>query len=85
MEDIVGVWRMFRDPLTGFWCDNLYFADSPEDPPTNPCGPEVNVYSSAGTGMGLISEAILMHAVSVWRKQSLQLRAGGISSRELKI
>ena len=59
MEDIVNVWRMFRDPLTGFWCDNLYFAAHPDDPPTNPCGPEVNLYSAAGTGMGLVSEAIM--------------------------
>ena len=69
MEDIVAVWRMFRDPLTGFWCDNLYFADSPEDPPTNPCGPEVNVYSSAGTGMGLISEAIMTELGEREKKQ----------------
>ena len=25
MDDIVGVWREFRDPETGFWCDTLRF------------------------------------------------------------
>jgi len=59
MKDIVGVWRMFRDPLTGLWCDNLYFQAHPDDPPTNPCGPDNDHYSSAGTGMGLVSEAVM--------------------------
>ena len=59
MDDIVGVWRMFRDPQTGFWCDNLYFQAHPDDPPTNPCGTENDLYSGAGTGMGLVSEAIM--------------------------
>ena len=54
MDDIVGVWRQFRDPGNGFWCDGLWFSGS-----TTPCGPNNNFYSAAGTGMGLLSEAIM--------------------------
>ena len=25
MDDIVGVWGQYRDPLNGFWCDTLRF------------------------------------------------------------
>ena len=70
MRDIVGVWRMFRDPLTGFWCDNLYFQDHPDDPPTNPCGPDNDHYSSAGTGMGLVSEAVMAELGYQTRQQA---------------
>ena len=54
MDDIVGVWNLFRDQGTGLWCDSLWFADY-----QTPCGPDNNFYSSAGTGMGLVSEAIM--------------------------
>ena len=55
MDDLVSVWRMFRDPGNGFWCDGLWFSQSS----TTPCGPANNFYSAAGTGMGLVSEAIM--------------------------
>jgi len=55
MDDIVGVWNLFRDPLTGFWCDSLWI--STDD--VVPCGPDNNFYSSAGVGMGLVTEAIM--------------------------
>ena len=54
MDDIVGAWNLFRDPGNGFWCDGLWFSDYP-----TPCGPSNNFYSAAGTGMGLVSEAIM--------------------------
>ena len=70
MDDIVAVWRQFRyiyinrtspkrmifcrDPLNGLYCDKLRFSEF------FPCGPNNNQYSSAGTGMGLVSEAIVV-------------------------
>ena len=54
MDDIVGAWRTFRDPQNGFWCDSMWLSDY-----QTPCGPSNNYYSSAGTGMGLVSEAIM--------------------------
>merc|ERR1719270_243140 len=54
MDDIVTFWRQFRDPQNGFWCDNLL----PND--LRPCGAQNNFYSAAGTGMGLVSEAIMV-------------------------
>ena len=44
----------FRDPDTGFWCDTLRLENFV------PCGAQNNFYSSAGTGMGLVSEAIMV-------------------------
>ena len=71
MDDIVAVWRQFRYissyrvspkrmiiyrvPLNGLYCDKLRFSVS-----WTPCGPNNNQYSSAGTGMGLVSEAIMV-------------------------
>jgi len=55
MDDIVGVWGQYRDPLNGFWCDTLRFTSGTQ----TPCGPSNNFYSGAGTGMGLLSEAIM--------------------------
>ena len=37
MDDIVGVWRQFRDPDNGFWCDTLRFTS----------GPGLTVYSAS--------------------------------------
>ena len=54
MDDIVGAWRTFRDPQNGFWCDSMWLSDY-----QTPCGASNNFYSSAGTGMGLVSEAIM--------------------------
>ena len=54
MDDIVGSWRLFRDSKNGLWCDSMWLADYQE-----PCGANNNFYSSAGTGMGLVSEAIM--------------------------
>ena len=54
MDDIVGAWNLFRDPQNGFWCDSMWLSDY-----QTPCGPSNNFYSSAGTGMGLVSEAIM--------------------------
>ena len=54
MDDIVGAWKTFRDPQNGFWCDSMWLSDY-----QTPCGPSNNFYSSAGTGMGLVSEAIM--------------------------
>jgi len=51
--DLVKVWQQFRDPGTGFWCDTLRFQNFV------PCGPSNNFYSSAGTGMGLATEAVM--------------------------
>ena len=46
--------QICRDPQNGFWCDNLF----PND--LRPCGAQNNFYSAAGTGMGLVSEAIMV-------------------------
>ena len=53
-EDALAVWQSFRDPDTGVWCDTLQF----NQVPLVQCGPNNNFYSSAGTGMGLVSDAI---------------------------
>jgi len=55
MDDIVGVWSLFRDPKNGFWCDSLWISTDI----VTPCGPDNNFYSSAGTGMGLVTEVIM--------------------------
>ena len=54
LDDIVAVWRQFRDPDNGFWCDTLFLEN------LTPCGPSNNFYSSAGTGMGMVTEAIMV-------------------------
>jgi len=56
LSDFFSVWSQFRDPDNGFWCDTLRFPSSGTD--LVPCGPSNNFYSSAGTGMGLLSETI---------------------------
>ena len=43
-----------RDPQNGFWCDNLRLNN------LVPCGAQNNFYSAAGTGMGLVTEAIMV-------------------------
>merc|ERR1712012_1181667 len=55
LDDLYKVWRAFRDPLNGAWCDNLYFPDVEELEELTPCGEDNNFYSSVG--MGLVSEA----------------------------
>jgi len=55
LDDLFTVWRAFRDPLNGAWCDTLRFAGA--DNELTPCGDANNFYSSAGMGMGLVSEA----------------------------
>ena len=47
---------IFRDPENGFWCDTLRLNQQV----MTPCGPNNNFYSSAGTGMGLVTEAIMV-------------------------
>ena len=46
----------FRDPENGFWCDTLRLNQAV----MTPCGPNTNFYSAAGTGMGLVTEAIMV-------------------------
>ena len=46
----------FRDPENGFWCDTLRLNQAV----MTPCGPSNNFYSAAGTGMGLVTEAIMV-------------------------
>ena len=46
--------RILRVACTGVWCDTLRF----NQVPIVECGANNNFYSSAGTGMGLVSEAI---------------------------
>jgi len=55
LDDLFTVWRAFRDPLNGAWCDTLRFAGEGEE--ITPCGEGNNFYSCAGMGMGLVSEA----------------------------
>jgi len=50
--DSMAGWTSFRDPNTGLWCDTVRFPEGPV------CGEMNNRYSSAGTGMGLVSDAI---------------------------
>ena len=47
---------LFRDPETGFWCGKLRL----DRAVTSPCGPDNDFFSSAGTGMGLVSEAVMV-------------------------
>ena len=46
----------FRDPDNGFWCDTLRLNEAV----MTPCGPNNNFYSAAGTGMGLVTETIMV-------------------------
>ena len=50
-HDAFAYWFAFRDPLNGLYCDTVPFA-GPR------CGDANNRYSSAGTGMGLVAEAV---------------------------
>mmetsp|Transcript_12012 Transcript_12012/g.18967 ORF Transcript_12012/g.18967 Transcript_12012/m.18967 type:complete len:504 (+) Transcript_12012:122-1633(+) len=52
LNEMFTFWDAFRDPLTGLYCDSLYFGDS------NSCGEDNNLYSSAATGMGLIADCV---------------------------
>ena len=52
-NDSLILWDMYRDPLTGVYCDKIYIQSQV------PCGPSNNFYSSAGTGMGLIIKTIM--------------------------
>lgn len=53
MNDTFNAWNAFRDPRNGLWCDTIYFENAVV------CGPGNEWYSSAGTGMGLISDAVM--------------------------
>jgi len=65
MDDIVSFWRQFRDPDNGFWCDTLRLENF------IPCGAQNNFYSSAGTGMGLVSEAIMVELGYQTREEAI--------------
>merc|ERR1719420_1705727 len=52
-----------RDPDNGFWCDTLRLENF------IPCGAQNNFYSSAGTGMGLVSETIMVELGYQTREQ----------------
>jgi len=58
-QDALAVWDLYRDPGNGFYCDTLRFSSNPYTPIV-PCGPQNNIYSSAGTGK---PEAILQEKV----------------------
>ena len=68
MTNAFRFWQTFRDGNTGLWCDTIYLMWA-NDIKTETC---VNTYggfySSAGTGMGLMSEA-------VFAEMGLQTRA----------
>jgi len=49
LQDSYAFWSAFRDPDTGLYCDSVSFSGPV-------CGDKNNVYSSAGTGMGLIAD-----------------------------
>lgn len=51
MTDLFQFWESFREPESGFYCDHVFFEGN------RTCGPS-DVYSSAGTGMGLIAECV---------------------------
>lgn len=51
MTDLFQFWESFREPLSGLYCDTIMFADNKS------CTPG-DMYSSAGTGMGLIAECV---------------------------
>ena len=61
---------MLRDPETGFWCGKLRL----DRAVSSPCGPDNDFFSSAGTGMGLVSEAVMVELGS--REMWLQWRPG---------
>lgn len=53
MIDLKNFWSALRDPVNGLWCDKLMLDD------TAVCGDdEHRRYTSAGVGMGLISDAV---------------------------
>ena len=66
-SDIFSFWSQFRDPQNGFWCDTLRF---PSSGSLVPCGDHNNFYSSAGTGMGLLSEAIFTELGYIDREEA---------------
>ena len=53
-NDSLTLWEMYRDPITGVYCDHVQFHSS------KPCGAGNNFYSSAGTGMGLVIKSIMV-------------------------
>ena len=65
--DILSVWSQFRDPQTGFWFDTLHLPDTGD---LVPCGDSNNFYSSAGTGIGLVSEAIMAELGYLGREET---------------
>ena len=60
--------KSFRDPDNGFWCDTLRLENF------IPCGAQNNFYSSAGTGMGLVSEAIMVELGQSQRYEEMHLK-----------
>ena len=64
-SDALSVWNSFRDPETGAWCDTLRFTDDPAAT-VDVCGESNNFYSSAGTGMGLVSVQSSVRSKGPW-------------------
>ena len=60
--------KSFRDPDNGFWCDTLRLENF------IPCGAQNNFYSSAGTGMGLVSETIMVELGQSQRYEEMHLK-----------
>lgn len=56
-NDTLAAWGTFRDPRNGLWCDSVSFSGPA-------CGVDNDRYSSAGTGMGLVSEAVAVEVGS---------------------
>ena len=52
-NDSLTLWNMYRDPLTGVYCDKIYTQSQ------IPCGSSNNFDSSAGTVMSLIIKTIM--------------------------
>lgn len=56
MKDTFTYWNMFRDGSNGFWCDSVGLNGTLTQYPR--CGNGNARYSSAGTGVGLVSDCI---------------------------
>ena len=68
-KDSFRFWSAFRDPHNGLWCDTIYFNQS------SVCGDKASdFYSSAGTGMGLISDCVFAE-VGLLSRSGAQARA----------
>lgn len=73
-SDALEFWGLFRDNSTGLWCDSIRFDGA------SWCGSKNQRYSSAGTGMGLVSDCMQVELGSISRTEGQQRVSQTIST-----